>query len=70
MLKPTDGSLDNLELLRKGEADVAFVRGGSADPVADEEAGLQLAGQPVLRAAVVVLPHRRGAQGRPQDRPR
>ena len=40
VLKPTDGSLDNLELLRKGEADVAFVRGGSADPVADEEAGL------------------------------
>ncbi|HYP70147.1 MAG TPA: TAXI family TRAP transporter solute-binding subunit [Variovorax sp.] len=40
ILKPTDGSLDNLELLRKGEADVAFVRGGSADPVADEEAGL------------------------------
>lgn len=40
ILKPTDGSLDNLELLRKGEADVAFVRGGSADPVADEQAGL------------------------------
>ncbi|SFM55831.1 TAXI family TRAP transporter solute-binding subunit [Variovorax sp. OV329] len=40
ILKPTDGSLDNLELLRKGEADVAFVRGGSADPVKDEEAGL------------------------------
>ena len=40
ILKPTDGSLDNLELLRKGEADVAFVRGGSADPVADENAGL------------------------------
>ena len=31
ILKPTDGSLDNLELLRKGEADVAFVRGGSAN---------------------------------------
>ncbi|MDM0113123.1 TAXI family TRAP transporter solute-binding subunit [Variovorax sp. J22R133] len=40
ILKPTEGSLDNLALLRKGEADVAFVRGGSADPVADEEAGL------------------------------
>ncbi len=40
VLKPTDGSLNNLELLRKGEADVAFVRGGSADVAADEEAGL------------------------------
>ena len=40
ILKATDGSLDNLELLRKGEADVAFVRGGSAEPVKDEEAGL------------------------------
>ncbi|MBU1360773.1 MAG: ABC transporter substrate-binding protein [Gammaproteobacteria bacterium] len=39
-LKATDGSLDNLKLLRSGGADVAFVRGGSADPVADEEAGL------------------------------
>jgi len=39
-LKPTDGSQDNLQLLRNGEADVAFVRGGSADPVKDEEAGL------------------------------
>lgn len=39
-LKPTDGSLDNLQMLRSGGADVAFVRGGSADPVADEEAGL------------------------------
>ncbi|KQP14724.1 TAXI family TRAP transporter solute-binding subunit [Pseudorhodoferax sp. Leaf267] len=40
VLKATDGSVDNLALLRRGEADVAFVRGGSADPVADEEAGL------------------------------
>ena len=40
VLKPTDGSSDNLQLLRSGEADVAFVRGGSADPVKDEEAGL------------------------------
>lgn len=40
VLQPTDGSLENLALLRRGEADLAFVRGGSADPVADEEAGL------------------------------
>jgi hypothetical protein len=38
-LKPTDGSQDNLQLLRSGGADVGFVRGGSADPT-DEEAGL------------------------------
>jgi TRAP-type uncharacterized transport system substrate-binding protein len=37
---PTDGSLDNLQLLRSGKADVGFVRGGGADPVKDEEAGL------------------------------
>ncbi|MET3493054.1 TAXI family TRAP transporter solute-binding subunit [Variovorax boronicumulans] len=43
-LKPTSGSSENLELLRKGEADVGFVRGGSADPVADEEAGLSSLG--------------------------
>ena len=38
--KSTSGSLDNLRLLRGKEADVAFVRGGAADPAADEEAGL------------------------------
>lgn len=40
VLKPTSGSVDNLRLLREGQADVAFVRGGTADPVKDEEAGL------------------------------
>ncbi|WP_225781707.1 TAXI family TRAP transporter solute-binding subunit [Xenophilus sp. Marseille-Q4582] len=40
VLKPTTGSVNNLALLRKGEVDAAFVRGGSADPVADSEAGL------------------------------
>ncbi len=49
-------------------ADVAFVRGGSADPVKDEAGRPDLAGQPVLRAAVVLLPHRCGEAGRPQDR--
>ncbi|RYY92887.1 MAG: C4-dicarboxylate ABC transporter substrate-binding protein, partial [Comamonadaceae bacterium] len=43
-LRPTTGSVDNLELLRRDEVDVAFVRGGSADPVADEEAGLMSLG--------------------------
>ncbi|MBV8501014.1 MAG: ABC transporter substrate-binding protein [Paucibacter sp.] len=36
----TEGGLANLALLRKGDADVAFVRGGAADPEADEEAGI------------------------------
>lgn len=36
----TEGSLANLQALREGRADVAFVRGGSADPVADGEAGI------------------------------
>ncbi|RYY81124.1 MAG: C4-dicarboxylate ABC transporter substrate-binding protein, partial [Comamonadaceae bacterium] len=40
VLKETDGSSENLALLRNGGADVAFVRGGSADPVADEAAGI------------------------------
>ncbi|RZL96138.1 MAG: C4-dicarboxylate ABC transporter substrate-binding protein [Variovorax sp.] len=39
-LKETDGSSENLALLRSGGADVAFVRGGSADAVADEAAGI------------------------------
>ena len=43
-LKPTDGAADNLRLLREGQVDVAFVRGGSADPVADDEAGLSSLG--------------------------
>ena len=43
-LKATDGSQDNLQLLRGGGADVGFVRGGSAEPVADEEAGLSSLG--------------------------
>jgi len=40
VLKPTEGSFENLQLLRSGGADVGFVRGGSGDPVADEEVGL------------------------------
>jgi TRAP-type uncharacterized transport system substrate-binding protein len=33
----TAGTSDNLRLLREGDADVAFVRGGTADAVADDE---------------------------------
>lgn len=35
-----EGSLANLQALRAGDADVAFVRGGSDDPAADGEAGI------------------------------
>mgnify|MGYP000870123766 CR=1 FL=1 len=37
---PTAGSSENLQLLRDGGADFAFVRGGAVDPVADEDAGI------------------------------
>ncbi len=37
---PTEGSLANLQALRQGRADVAFVRSGSADTQADGEAGI------------------------------
>lgn len=43
-LIPTEGALDNLRLLREGRADLGFVRGGVADPVADPEAGIQSLG--------------------------
>jgi hypothetical protein len=36
----TEGALDDLAHLRAGTADVGFVRGGMADPVADQEAGI------------------------------
>ena len=39
-LLTTPGSLANLQALRAGDADLAFVRGGSADPTADGEAGI------------------------------
>ena len=40
----TEGSLANLQALRAGAVDAAFVRGGSADPVADGEAGISSLG--------------------------
>ena len=43
-LVPTEGAADNLRLLREGKVDLAFVRGGLADPEADEEAGLMSLG--------------------------
>lgn len=40
----TEGSLANLQALRQGTAGAAFVRGGSADPKADGEAGISSLG--------------------------
>lgn len=40
----TEGSQANLQALRSGNADVAFVRGGTADVSADEEAGIESLG--------------------------
>jgi len=43
-LLPTEGALDNLAKLREGSADIGFVRGGLADPEADEELGIRSLG--------------------------
>lgn len=39
-LIPSEGAQDDLAHLRAGTADVGFVRGGMADPVADTDAGI------------------------------
>jgi hypothetical protein len=46
----SEGALDNLAHLRAGTADVGFVRGGMADPVADTEAGIVSLGSPASSA--------------------
>lgn len=43
-LLATDGPVANLQALREGRADVAFVRGGSADMSADASAGIMSLG--------------------------
>ena len=58
---------DNLALLRGGEADVAFVRGGSADPVADEEAGLLSLGSLFFEPLWVFYRTDAARRDRPQD---
>jgi len=63
--KRSDGSLDDLELLRRGEADVAFVRGGSADPVADEAAGLVSLGALFYEPLWIFVRKDRLAPGKP-----
>ena len=43
-LLSTEGTLGNLQALREGRADVAFVRGGNADVKADAQAGIMSLG--------------------------
>ena len=43
-MQVTGGSQANIQALRSGTADVAFVRGGSADAAADTEAGIESLG--------------------------
>jgi len=43
-LLPSQGSLDNLEMLRDGRADLAFVQGGSNDRPSSEDASLESLG--------------------------
>ena len=44
MLVPSQGSSDNLQLLRDGKADVGFVQGGSNERATTEESGLESLG--------------------------
>lgn len=44
VLRPSEGSVDNLRLLREGQADLGFVQGGSSEREAPEESGLQSLG--------------------------
>jgi len=40
VLVPSEGSRANLRLLQEGKTDLAFVQGGSGDPVANEDKGI------------------------------
>ena len=44
VLVPSQGSSDNLKLLREGKADLGFVQGGSNDRATTDESGLQSLG--------------------------
>jgi TRAP-type uncharacterized transport system substrate-binding protein len=44
VLLPSQGSSDNLRLLREGQADLGFVQGGSNDRATTEESGLESLG--------------------------
>jgi ABC-type nitrate/sulfonate/bicarbonate transport system substrate-binding protein len=44
VLLPSQGSSDNLRLLREGQADVGFVQGGSNERAAQEESGIESLG--------------------------
>jgi TRAP-type uncharacterized transport system substrate-binding protein len=65
-LLPSEGSSDNLELIRSGKADLGFVQGGSADIGYDEEESIVSLGS--LFVEPLWLFYREGsARNLPQD---
>ena len=44
VLKPSQGSSDNLRLLREGQADLGFVQGGSSERAVTEDSGIESLG--------------------------
>ena len=63
VLLPSQGSSDNLRLLREGKADLGFVQGGSNERATTEESGLESLGSLFVRTRVAVLSRGLGAQG-------
>ena len=63
VLLPSQGSSDNLRLLREGKADLGL-RAGRQQRTRDHRGKRhRIAGQPVRGTGVAVLPRGRGAQG-------
>jgi hypothetical protein len=68
VLLPSQGSSDNLGLLREGKADLGFVQGGSNDRAATEESGLESLGSLFVEPVWLFYreqPARRGKAGAP-----
>jgi hypothetical protein len=68
VLLPSQGSSDNLGLLREGKADLGFVQGGSNDRAATEESGLESLGSLFVEPVWLFYreqPARRGKAGPP-----
>ena len=68
VLLPSQGSSDNLRLLREGKADLGFVQGGSNDRAATEESGLESLGSLFVEPVWLFYreqPARRGKAGAP-----
>ena len=57
-LLPSDGSSANLQLLRDGQTDLAFVQGGTAELLPDDPENLVSLGSLFVEPVWGVLPHR------------